>query len=145
MIAESSKQAVCEADIICAAMTSEEPVFDGEDLRNGTHINGVGSFTPRMREIDFATLKRSKIVVDSRENALADAGELVHALDQNVIAISDIYAEIGEIAGRFKAGRENEEEITFFKSVGNAVQDAAIAHAIYRNSLERRFGVEVNL
>lgn len=146
ILAESPKQAVQKADIICAATTSRKPVFDGKDLQNGAHLNGIGSFTPQMQEIDFTTLKKtSKIVVDSRENCIQEAGDLVQAIEKKVISESDIYAEIGEIASGLKARRENNDEITFFKSVGNAVQDVAIANAIYRNSLEKGFGVEVEL
>ena len=70
-------------------------------------------------------------MADSRENCLKEVGDLAQAIENNIIIESDIYAEIGEIAANFKNGRENENEITFFKSVGNAVQDAAIAKAIY--------------
>lgn len=144
-IAETPKQAVTDADIICTATTSETPVFDGNDLRDGVHINGVGSFKPNMREIDFTTLKKcSKIVVDSRENSLHEAGELVQAIEQNVINESSIYAEIGEIAAGLKAGRINENEITFFKSVGNAAQDALVSKAIYQLSMVKSFGIEVD-
>lgn len=145
IVAESAKQAVAQADIICTATTSKQPVFDGNFLRNGTHVNGIGSFTSQMQEVDFKTLQRaSKIVVDSRENCLKEAGELVQAIEQKVINETDIYAEIGEIAAGFKIGRENEREITFFKSVGNAVQDVAIAKAIYQISIEQNLGVVVD-
>ena len=143
--AKSPKQAVQNADIICTVTTSETPVFDGNDLQIGTHINGVGSFKPEMQEIDFTTLKRvSKIIVDSRENTLHEAGDLVQAIEQKVINESNIYAEIGEIASGLKTGRNNKSEITFFKSVGNAVQDVAMAEGIYRNSLEKSLGVEID-
>jgi ornithine cyclodeaminase/alanine dehydrogenase-like protein (mu-crystallin family) len=146
VLADSPRKAVAGARIICAATTSEIPVFDGHDLSAGTHINGVGSFKPSMQEIDLATLQRvSKIVVDSRQNALTEAGDLVQAIGQKVISAGDIYAEIGEIAAGHKPGRENETEITFFKSVGNAVQDAAIAKAIYRISVQRNLGSDFDL
>lgn len=145
IIVESPKEAIQNADIICAATTSQTPVFDGNDLRGGAHINGVGSFKPTMQEIDFATLKRcSKIVVDCRENTPHEAGDLAQAIENNIIIESDIYAEIGEIAANLKKGRENKNEITFFKSVGNAVQDAAIAKAIYQISLIKNLGIEVD-
>ncbi len=145
LIAESPSQAVFESDIICAATTSMTPVFNGDELPAGTHINGVGSFTPQMQELDFVTLKKAaKIVVDSRTVALLEAGELVQAIAQNIIQASDIYGEIGEIAAGLKAGRENHEEITIFKSVGNAAQDAALAGAIYQIALEKNLGLEVD-
>ena len=144
--AESPSQAVREALVICAATTSSSPVFDGADLRPGAHVNGVGSYRPAMQEIDCVTLRRaSKIVVDSREGALTEAGDLLVAIERGEIQSSDIYAEIGEIAAGLKAGREDDDEITYFKSVGNAAQDAAVAHAIYQRALRDDLGVEVDL
>ena len=126
--AASAAEAVRDADIVCAATTSSTPVFDGSDLKPGAHINGIGSFTPQMQEVDFTTLKRtSKIVVDSYAAAMEEAGDLLIAIDQGIIDRNDIYAEIGEIAAGRKKGRESRDEITFFKSVGNAALDAAAA------------------
>jgi len=144
--ASSTREAVCDADVICTATNSRTPVFDGKDLKPGVHINGIGSYTPEMHEIDFTTLRRaSKIVVDSRGCAMAEAGELISGINQRVISSTAIYGEIGEIAAGLKVGRENDEEITFFKSVGNAVQDVAVAHAIYQQALQSNLGVEVDL
>lgn len=146
LAAASPAEAVRKADVICAATTSQTPVFDGRDLKPGVHINGAGSFTHEMQEVDFVTLQRaSKIIVDQREAALAEAGELIIAIEQGEIQPSDIYAEIGEIAAGLKAGREREDEITFFKSVGNAVQDAAVAQTIYQKALKENLGVEIDL
>ncbi|HKQ73668.1 MAG TPA: hypothetical protein VJ810_08090 [Blastocatellia bacterium] len=144
--ADSPAQAVREALVICAATTSSTPVFDGADLRPGAHVNGVGSYRPGMQEIDGVTLRRaSKIVIDSREGALAEAGDLMVAIERGEIQLSDIYAEIGEIAAGLKAGREDDDEITYFKSVGNAAQDAAVAQAIYQQALRKDLGVEIDL
>jgi ornithine cyclodeaminase/alanine dehydrogenase-like protein (mu-crystallin family) len=99
-----------------------------------------------MQEIDCLTLQRaSKIVVDSREGALTEAGDLLVAIERGAIQPSDIYAEIGEIAAGLKAGREDDDEITYFKSVGNAAQDAAVAQAIYQRALRKNLGVEIDL
>ncbi len=146
LAAESPSQAVREAQVVCAATTSSTPVFNGEDLQAGAHVNGVGSYKPEMQEIDSATLKRaSKIVVDSREAALAEAGDLIVAIERGEIQIEDIYGEIGEIAAGLKPGREDDSEITYFKSVGNAAQDAAVAQAIYQRALKDELGVEIDL
>jgi len=146
LAAESPAQAVREAEVICTATTSLTPVFDGADLQPGTHINGIGSYMPHMQEVDVATLRRaSKIVVDSRASALAEAGDLLVALEQDAIHPTDIYSEIGEIAAGMKAGRENAKEITYFKSVGNAVQDVGVAIEVYHQALKRNLGVEVEL
>jgi ornithine cyclodeaminase len=146
LAAESPSQAMREALVICAATTSSTPVFNGADLQCGAHVNGVGSYKPEMQEIDCATLKRaSKIVVDSREAALAEAGDLIVAIARGEIKLDDIHGEIGEIAAGLKAGRENDDEITYFKSVGNAAQDAAVAQAIYHRALKDNLGVEIDL
>jgi alanine dehydrogenase len=144
--ASSSTEAVREADIICTATTSKQPVFSGSDIKPGVHISGIGAYTPEMQEIDETTLKRAnKIVIDHHEGALAEAGDLIIALRDGVIKESDIYAEIGEIAAGKKPGRERDDEITFFKSVGNAVQDASVARAIYDAALKQNLGTEVEL
>jgi alanine dehydrogenase len=146
LAAASPSHAVRDADVVCTATTSHAPVFEGEDLKPGSHINGVGSFTPDMQEVDCITLRRaSKIVVDSRQGTLTEAGDLLVAISLGEIRPSDVYAEIGEIAGGLKPGRENETEITYFKSVGNAVQDVAIAQALYHRARQENLGLEIDL
>ncbi len=144
--ASSPAEAVRDADIICAATTSSKPVFDGGDLKPGAHVNAVGAYTPQMQEVDETTLKRaSKIVVDQRAAALAEAGDLIIALKNGAITEADIYAEIGEIAAGKKRGRERDDEITYYKSVGNAAQDASVARAIYDAAVRENLGTEVEL
>lgn len=141
LVADSPAQAVREADVICAATNSRTPVFDGNDLKPGAHINAIGSYTHEMQEVDFVTLRRaSKIVVDQRQGALAEAGDLIIAIERGEIRVEDIYAELGEIAAGLKPGRQHQEEITYFKSVGNAAQDAAVAQAIYQIALKNGLG-----
>ena len=144
--AASSTEAVREADVICTATPSTQPVFSGNDIKPGVHISAIGAYTPQMREIDEKTLQRAdKIVIDHHAGALAEAGDLILALEHGAIKESDIYAEIGEIAAGKKPGRERADEITFFKSVGNAVQDASVARAIYDAAVRDNLGVEVEL
>jgi ornithine cyclodeaminase len=146
LAAETPAQAAREAQVVCAATTSSTPVFDGGDLRPGVHVNGVGSYKPEMQEVDGVTLRRaSKIVVDSREAAMAEAGDLIVAIERGEIRTSDIYAEIGEIAAGLKPGRQGDGEITYFKSVGNAAQDVAVAQAVYQRALQEGLGVEIDL
>lgn len=143
-IATSSDEAVHAADIVCAATTSEQPVFNGSALRPGTHVNGIGSFTPAMREVDPHTLQRASIVVDSREAALSEAGELIHALESGAIAPDAVQTELGEILAGLKPGRTHAEQITFFKSVGIAVQDAAAAAVALRAAEQHGLGTLVD-
>lgn len=143
---ENISTAVRQADIIYCATTSATPLFDGNDVKPGTHVNAVGTFTHDRREVDTAFIKRcSKIVVDAYSGALAEAGDLLVPMEQGVISESSIYGELGEICNGSKDGRTQSEEITFFKSVGNAVQDAAIAQAVLKRAEELDLGTNVEL
>jgi ornithine cyclodeaminase/alanine dehydrogenase-like protein (mu-crystallin family) len=144
--AKSPTEAIREADVICTATTSPNPVFDGSDIKAGTHVNAIGSFTPDNAETDLMTIRRaSKIVVDTKEGVLAEAGDLLKAFEAKIAAPSDIYAEIGEIAAGLKKGRENADEITYFKSVGTAVLDVAVGDAIYELALHANLGTDINI
>ena len=127
--AGDSGQAVRGADVICCATTSKNPVFDPAEVSPGAHINGIGSFTPDMREVQIKGLKNLHIFVDTLESALAEAGDIMQALAEGLIAESDL-TELGTALNGDAPGRESEDEITFFKSVGTAAQDAATAKAI---------------
>ena len=144
-IAESPRAALAEADIVCAATTSRTPVFDGRDLRPGTHVNGIGSFTPEMQEIDATTVRRARVIVDSRAATLAEAGDLIIPLRSGEIDLDHISTELGEVLAGAKPGRTSAEQITFFKSVGVAVQDAAAAQLVVRNGAALGLGTMVSL
>jgi len=123
----SPARAVRDADVVITATTSMTPVFNGEDLKPGTHITGVGSFTSQMQEVDETTVRRARIVVDSREACLSEAGDII-------ISNATIDAELGEIINGTKPGRRSDHEITFFKTVGVAAEDASAASAILREA-----------
>jgi ornithine cyclodeaminase/alanine dehydrogenase-like protein (mu-crystallin family) len=123
-----------EADIVCTATTSSEPVFSDGDLKSGVHINAVGSYKPEVREIPPETVCRAKVIVDHRESSLAEAGDLIIPLRQGLITESHIYAELGEVLSGKIPGRTSDDEITLFKSVGNAVQDLAAACLVLQNA-----------
>ena len=129
----------------CAATTSRTPVFDGRDLRPGTHVNGIGSFTPEMQEIDATTVRRARVIVDSRAAALAEAGDLIIPLRAGEIDLDHISTELGEVLAGAKPGRTSAEQITFFKSVGVAVQDAVAAQLVVRNGAALGLGRMVEL
>lgn len=143
--AVSPEMAVTQADIIVTATTSTRPVFPGKILNPGTHINAIGSFRPDMQEVDEETISRSKIFVDSLSACLEEAGDLIIPLRKGIIKKSAIQAEIGELALGLKPGRENDQEITYFKSVGNAVQDVSIALAIWQKAEEKGWGQEIEI
>ena len=145
-IVTSPQQAVAGADIIITATPSTTPVFNGNDLSRGAHITGVGSYSPTMQEVDEVAVQRcSKIVVDSLQAALLEAGDLVIPLEKNLIRKVDIHGELGSLVNGDLPGRESDDEITFFKSVGVAVQDAAAANAILREAEALGLGTVVDL
>jgi ornithine cyclodeaminase len=132
-VCSSPREAVQDADIVIAATNSMTPVFDGRDLKPGSHVTGVGSFKPEMQEVDRVTVQRSRIFVDSREACLEEAGELI--ANQ-----APIEAELGQVINGQNPGRHNNDEITFFKSVGVAAQDAAAAAEVLSRAEELGLG-----
>ncbi len=144
-VAESPSQAIRESDIICTTTTSYKPVFNDSDLKVGVHINGIGSYTPEMQEIPSETVVRSKIIVDSRSACLTEAGDLIIPLKESLITKDHIHGEIGEIAAGEVTGRESEDEVTIFKSVGLAVQDVAVAELIRHKAEKLGLGIDVEI
>jgi ornithine cyclodeaminase/alanine dehydrogenase-like protein (mu-crystallin family) len=122
-----SPESLRQADIICTSTTAAAPVFSDENLKPGVHINAIGSYKPHVREIPGETIRRARVYVDQRQACLEEAGDLIIPLRQNLIDESHILAEIGEVLAGLKPGRRSDEDITVFKSVGNAVQDLAVA------------------
>ncbi|MGN6813206.1 MAG: ornithine cyclodeaminase family protein [Thermomicrobiales bacterium] len=120
-------EATTAADVICAATTSATPVFDDAHIQPGTHINAVGAYTPAMQEIPGATVARARVVVDAVEAALHEAGDLVIPLRDGLIDRAHITTALGHLVSGEQPGRTSAAEITLFKSVGNAVQDIAVA------------------
>lgn len=145
IVAESAHDALYGASIITAATNSKTPVVHAADVAAGAHITGVGSFLHTMQEVAADVVTKARVVVDHRESAWAEAGDLIIPRDQGLFRESDVHAEIGEIAAGTATGRESREEITFFKSVGNAVQDAAVAGRVVAVALERGLGTEARL
>jgi len=142
--AKDSKDAVVGCDIVITATSAQQPVFKGEWLERGTHIIGIGSHHgPGIKEIDEVAVKKSKLVVDSREACLAEAGDIIDPIRSGVITADHIYAELGEIIAGKKKGRENDSEITFFKSVGLAIQDVSTVAAIYERAIKKGVGTEI--
>lgn len=134
-----------ETDIICTATTCAKPLFDGTKLKNGTHINGVGSHSPDARELDTETIRRSKFVGDSMEACFNEAGDIMIPVKENAITKEHFYAEIGEIITGRKKGRLNNEEITLFKSNGLAIQDVATGKLVYEKALKAGIGKQVEI
>lgn len=144
-VVDAVETAVRGADIICAATTSSTPVFSGEDVAPGTHINGVGSYTAKMQEVDVDTIRKALVVVDNVEAVLDEAGDLIIPIQQGQFSKAQIAAELGEIIAGSKPGRLDANQITFFKSVGNAAQDAIAAQIALRNAEKLGLGTMVEL
>lgn len=134
-----------EADIICTATSSPTPLFDGNKLKPGTHINNIGSHTPNARELDTATVQRSKFVGDSKEACFNEAGDIMIPLKEGSVTEDHFYAELGDLVTAKKEGRTNAEEITVFKSNGLAIQDSATAKLIYDKAIAAGIGVSVDI
>ncbi|MBK5279659.1 MAG: hypothetical protein JJE09_12430 [Bacteroidia bacterium] len=126
-LAASSLDELKQADIICTATTSMKPVFQIQNINHGVHINGIGSFKPTMQEIPSQVIKNSLLIVDQYEACLTEAGDVMIPIQQGLISKLHIYAELGEIIAGEKRGRTSIEQTTVFKSVGNAIQDLAVA------------------
>jgi ornithine cyclodeaminase/alanine dehydrogenase-like protein (mu-crystallin family) len=124
------------------ALGAKEPIVQGDWFRPGTHINGVGSHAPAMRELDAATVARSKVVCDLVEACRAEAGDFIIPVNEGEWSWDKVHGSLGDvIAGKIPA-RENDQEITLFKSVGLAIQDISTAFHVYNQALEKGVGTD---
>jgi ornithine cyclodeaminase/alanine dehydrogenase-like protein (mu-crystallin family) len=121
--------AVADAHLICTCTTSEEPLFDGSLLRPGAHVNAVGSHRPASRELDTETVRRGRLIVETRGVALSEAGDLVIPIAEGAIAADHVAADLAETV-RGAEVRRSPEDVTVFKSVGMAFEDLVVARAI---------------
>ncbi len=145
----SVEDAVRSADIVCAATHAAQPVVRREWLGPGTHVNSVGYNTAGDGEIDVQTIRDALVVVESRSVALAappaGAVELRRAMETGVISADDIDAEIGELVTGDRAGRTDDSQLTLYKSVGVAVQDATAAALILHAARARSIGTTIEM
>ena len=127
-----------QADIICTCTTSSTPVLEASWLRTGTHLNLVGAFRPHTREVDSETVRRARIIVDTYEGALAEAGDLLIPMSEGVISRDSVVADLHEVVSGKKAGRTSADEITLFKSVGCALEDLVTAMLAFQKAERAR-------
>ena len=137
---ESSEAALRGADIIVTATTSRAPVLKREWISAGAHINAIGTFSPKAREIDTATMVDATLFVDARESALNEAGDYLIAAEEGAIGPEHIRAELGEVLIGAYPGRTSRDEITLFKSLGLAIEDLAAAAHAYQKANEQGLG-----
>lgn len=143
--AEDVQAAVEMADLIITASRAREPIFRGEWLQAGVHVNAAGHFAPDTRELDSETIERAKVVLDQKSACLAEVGDLAIPIAQGAISEAHFHAELGQVVAGLRPGRESDDEITLFKSVGLAMQEVAAAVKVYRMALERGIGRVVEL
>lgn len=139
--ADSVEAAVRDADIVVTVTNASEPVLHSGWLAPGTHVNLVGSSTPRQREADTELMARAQLFVDRRESTINESGDYLAAASEGRIGPEDLLAELGELVIGKHAGRTSAEDVTLFKSLGMGAQDVALAAALYRRAQGSAIGV----
>ncbi len=137
--------AVRDADVVVCATTATTPVFRGRDLRPGAHVDAVGNFLPHAREVDTEGVRRARVVVDTYEGAWTEAGDVLIPIRAGALPRRHVVAELAEVVSGRKPGRRSDREITLFKSVGWAAEDAATARLAYDRAMARNMGRRVRL
>ncbi len=144
-VATDPAEVVREADLVVTATTAGSPLFDGHDLKPGTHVTAVGAFTPETRELDTVTIRRAKVVVDTYQGGLAEAGDLLIPMAEGAIGRDHVLAELAEVVAGANPIRTSPEDVTVFKSVGFALEDLAAARLAYRKARAAGRGIPVAL
>jgi len=140
---ETAAAAVRGADIIVTATTSRDPVLNREWISPGAHINAIGTYSPKAREVDTATIVAATMFVDRRESALNEAGDYLIPANEGAIGPEHIRADLGEVLTGVHPGRTSPGEITLFKSLGLAIEDLAAAALVYQKAREANAGSRV--
>jgi ornithine cyclodeaminase len=143
--AETARHAVDGADVIVTATSSRTPVLELGWLAPGAHINAIGASTPDARELTGETVAACALFADSRESIRNEAGEFRAAIEQGLLGEDHVRAELGEVLAGQHPGRESEEQITLFRSLGLAVEDLAAAQCAVRTAARLGLGTEVHL
>jgi ornithine cyclodeaminase len=142
-VADTARAAISGADVICTVTSANDPVLADADVTGtGVHLNAVGAFGPWGRELPSGLVGRARIFVDSRQAALAEAGDLIVPLREKVITEQAIVAELGEVLAGVAQGRLG-DELTVFKSLGLPIEDTVACETIYHRAVERGAGYEI--
>ncbi len=144
-VAESAREATTVADIVCTATRATSPILEGHWLTPGTHVNAVGAHGPDARELDGHAVANARLIVDSSDLVRREAGEVVLAIDEGLLAETPTLDEIGAVIDGRAPGRHDAEEITIYKSLGIGVQDIATASLAMRKATELGVGTYVDL
>lgn len=125
-----ARTCAAESDVLCTCTSSQAPLFDGNLLRAGVHLNLVGTFQPHAREVDSATVRRARVFVESYEGAPREAGDLLIPAQEGTTGPTQVAGDLHELISRKKPGRMTAGDITLFKSVGCALEDLATAELL---------------
>lgn len=132
-------------DVVITATTASSPVLQGEWLKQGAHINAIGSNMMTRREVDEETIKRAAVlVVDSIEQSKFEAGDLIVPFERRLFRWEQV-AELKDVVGGSHPGRTSADQITFFKSLGIAMEDVAVAAIVYRKARTQKVGTEMGM
>ncbi len=140
---DTVRDAVAGADIVCTVTSAQDTVLEGDWIGAGTHVNAVGASIPTMREIDAALVRKSRLFVDYRPSALAQAREIIEALESGLIPPEHILGEVGALLEGRVTGRRGAQDITLFRSLGIAAEDIACAHFAVQQARLQGMGTEV--
>lgn len=144
-VVASVRDALAAADVVCTVTSAPDPLLFGADVRPGTHLCLVGASIPSTREVDDACVAMSRYFVDYRASAMAQAGELLHAMREGVVVEAHLVAEIGEVLSGTALGRRSADEVTIYKSLGIAAQDLAAATLVHRRAVELGVGTVASI
>jgi len=144
-VAPDARAAVRAADVVTCATTSSTPVVFGADVGAGCHVDLVGAFRPTDREADTTLITRARVVVDTYDGALAEAGDIVLPIREGAFDRSHLAADLVELVTGARPGRRTAAEVTVFKSVGWALEDLTAARLAYNRARAEEIGTEVAL
>jgi ornithine cyclodeaminase len=143
-VSPSVDAALFGAEVVCTTTAATQPIVEKRWLARGAHVNAVGSCFPTTRELDTETVAHASFFTDRRESCLSEAGDFVIAAAEGAVGPDHIVAELGEVLAGMHPGREHEDELTVFESLGIAVEDLAAAELVVRRAREQGVGAEVD-
>ena len=140
-----TEAAVRESDVICTSTTSRAPIIKAGWVRPGTHINAIGANVANRREVEVELLRASRVVVEYKEQAFQEAGDLVVPMKAGEISADIVAAELGEVVTGGKPGRTSDDQITLFKSIGVAIEDVSVGALAYEKAVSQNVGTVVEM
>lgn len=141
-LSDNPEEAVGEADIVTLITSAKDPIVDGKWFKPGTHINGIGSHAPQMRELDTLTVQKSKVVCDLVEACKPEAGDFIIPVKDGDWRWEDVHGSLGDVITGKIPGRVDDQELTLFKSVGLAIQDISVAYHVFNKAVETGVGMD---